>query len=149
MLFCLADNQSVNSHSRSQRYHIRTQGSQRRFGGGQFRFHLHKETTLLLRTDGVICLTCEEEYWDFVSFFYCPTFQKNFDSIWCDLLSKVSNYNTADGIQTLQFLNCLDRFHRLLLLLGCRRLPFEDATVAAITKFLASVKIYKFRTKVS
>ena len=58
---------------------------------------------------------------DFViSFFDCPTFKPNFDSLWCNMLSKASNFNATDGTQVLsEFISNLDRFHKTLLLLVC------------------------------
>ena len=80
---------------------------------------------------------------------YCLTFKPNFDSLWSNLLLKVSNLNATDGTQISQFITNLDRFHKMLLLLGCLHPPFDNATVTSINKFIASAtaKIYKIRTE--
>ena len=101
-------------------------------------------------TDASLCFTCREDNETLCHFFFdCSTFKPNFDSLWCNLLSKASNLNAADGTQISQFITNLDQFHRTLLLLGCLCLPFDNTTVTSINKFMASAvaKIYEIRTE--
>ena len=111
-------------------------------------FGLNSGIPWLAETDGSLCFTFREDNETLCHFFFdCPTFKPNFDSLWCNLILKASNLNTADGTQISQFITDLDRFHKALLLLGCLRLPFDDTTVTSINKFIASAvaKIYKIR----
>ena len=90
----------------------------------------------LAETDGALCFTCREDNETLCQFFFdWPTFKSNFDSHWCNLLSKASNSNATDGTQISQFITNLNRFHKTLLLLGCLRLPFDNTSVTSINKF--------------
>ena len=103
-------------------------------------------------TDGALCFTCREDNKTLYHFFLdCPTFKPNFDSLWCKLLSKASSFNATDGTQISQFITNLDRFHKMLSLLGCIRLPFENTTVTSTNRIIPSAvaKIYKIRTEKS
>ena len=111
-------------------------------------FGLNGDIPWLAETDGSLCFTCREDSETLCHFFFdCPTFKSNFDSLCCNLLLKASNLNATDGTQISQFITNLDRFHKMLLLLGCLRLPFDNTTVTSINKFIASAvaKIYKIR----
>ena len=48
-----------------------------------------------------------------------------------------------------RFISYLDQFHKTLLLLGCLCLPFDNTTVTAINKFIASAvaNVYKSGTE--
>ena len=90
----------------------------------------------LSETDGALCLTCREDHETLCHFFFdCPTFSPNFDSLWCNLHSKTSNFNATDGIQISQFITSLDRFHKTLFLLGC--LHFDNTTDTSVNKFMS------------
>ena len=82
--------------------------------------------------------------------FDCPIFKPNFDSLWCNLFLKLPIWMLPmDFSQISQFITNLDRSHKILLLLGCLRLPFDNTTVTSIDKFIASAvgKLYKIRTE--
>ena len=57
--------------------------------------------------------------------------------------------NQADGVNKCQFIDNLDRHHKVLLLLGGLCLPFDNVTNTLIKRFIAAVigKIYKLRRK--
>ena len=104
-------------------------------------FGLNGGIPWLAETDDSLCFTCREDNETLCHFFFdCPTFEPNFDSLWCNMLLKASNLNAVDGTQISQFITNLDRLHKTLkLLLGCLRLPFDNATVTSINKLIHSV----------
>ena len=55
--------------------------------------------------------------------------------------------NQADGVNICQFIDNLDRHHKVLLLLGGLCLPFDNVTNTLIKRFIAAAigKIYKLR----
>ena len=55
--------------------------------------------------------------------------------------------NQADGVNMCQFIDNLDRHHKVLLLLGGLCLPFDNVTNTLIKRFIAAAigKIYKLR----
>ena len=112
-------------------------------------FGLNGGIPWLAETDGSLCFTCREDNETLCHFLTAPLSSQFFDSLWCNLLLKASNLNAADETQISQFITNLDRFHKMLLLLGCLRLPFNNTTVISINKFIASAvaKIYKIRTE--
>ena len=59
------------------------------------------------------------------------------------------NFNQTDGITMSDFITNLDPHKKVLLLLGGLSLPFDDASVAVIKRFVASAvgKIHKLQTE--
>ena len=55
--------------------------------------------------------------------------------------------NQADGVNICQFIDNLDRHHKVLLLLGGLCLPFDNVTNTLIKSFIAAAvgKIHKLR----
>ena len=55
--------------------------------------------------------------------------------------------NQADGVNICQFIDNLDRHHKVLLLLGGLCLPFDNATNTVIKRFIAAAigKLHKLR----
>ena len=55
--------------------------------------------------------------------------------------------NQADGVDICQFIDNLDRHHKVLLLLGGLCLPFENVTNTLVKRFIAAAigKIHKLR----
>ena len=55
--------------------------------------------------------------------------------------------NQADGVNRCQFIDNLDRHHKVLLLLGGLSLPFDNVTNTLIKRFIAAAigKIHKLR----
>ena len=62
--------------------------------------------------------------------------------------NKFINFNQTDGITMSDFITNLDPHKKVLLLLGGLSLPFDDASVVLIKRFVASVvgKIHKLGT---
>ena len=109
-------------------------------------FGLNGGIPWLAETDGSLCFICREDNKTLCHFFFdCPTFKPNFDSFWCNLLLKAFNLNAANGTQISQFITN----HKMLLLLGCFCLPFDNTTVTSSNKFIASAvaKIYQIQTE--
>ena len=75
----------------------------------------------------------------------CSYFKQNFLSLWRNLKLKITVSNQADGVNLCQFIDHLDRHHKVLLLLGSLCLPFENVTNTLIKKFIAAAvgKIHK------
>ena len=114
-------------------------------------FGLNGGIPWLAETDGSLCFTCREDNKTLCHFFFdCPTFKPNFDSLWCNLFLKLPIWMLPmDFNQISQFITNLDWSHKILLLLGCLRLPFDNTTVTSTDKFTASAvgKLYKIRTE--
>ena len=68
--------------------------------------------------------------------------------MWSNLKTKIINFNQTDGITISDFITNLDPHKKVLLLLGGLSLPFEDASVVLIERFVAPAigKIHKLRT---
>ena len=68
--------------------------------------------------------------------------------MWSNLKTKIINFNQTDGITMSDFITNLDPHKKVLLLLGGLSLPFDDASVVLIKRFVASAvgKIHKLRT---
>ena len=64
-----------------------------------------------------------------------------------NLKIKITVSNQADGVKICQFINNLDRHHKVLLLLGGLCLPFDNVTNTLIKRFIATAigKIHKLR----
>ena len=62
--------------------------------------------------------------------------------------TKIIHFNQTDGITMSDFIATLDPHKKVLLLLGGLSLPFDDASVVLIKRFVASAvgKIHKLRT---
>ena len=68
-----------------------------------------------------------------------PLFGDNYNSLWSNLKTKIINLNQTDGITMSDFIANLDPHKKVLLLLGGLSLPFDDASVVLIKRFVASV----------
>ena len=113
-------------------------------------FGLNGGIPWLSNTDGALCFICKGDVETVNHFLFdCPYFRENFDTLWSNLISKVTVYNQTDGLQISQFIMNLDQYQKILLLLGSLPLPFDCATVTLITRFTAVAvgKIYKIRTE--
>ena len=77
----------------------------------------------------------------------CSYFKRNFLSLWRNLKLKITVFNQADGVNICQFIDNLDRHHKVLLLLGGLCLPFDNVTNTLIKRFIAAAvgKIHKLR----
>ena len=78
----------------------------------------------------------------------CLPFRDNYNSLLSNLKTKTINFNRTDGITMSDFITNLDPHKKALLLLGGLILPFDDASVVLIKRFVASAvgKIHKLRT---
>ena len=65
-------------------------------------------------------------------------FRDNYSSLWPNLKTKIIHFNQTDGITMSDFITNLDPHKKVLLLLGGLGLPFDDASVALIKRFVAS-----------
>ena len=111
-------------------------------------FGLNSGIPWLLEIDGALCFTCREDNETLYHFFFgCYIFKPNFDSLWCNLLSKASNFNATDGTQISQFIANLDGFHKTFLLLGCICLPFDKTTVTSIRLYVKSQNPFQMSFK--
>ena len=121
--------------------------------------HLHTQVRLmgnlcldggipwLFKTEGSLCFVCKENtevvYHHFIE---CPPFRDNYNSLWSNLKTKIINFNLTDVMS--DFKTDLDLHKKVLLLLGGLSLPFDDASVVLIKRFVASAicKIHKLCT---
>ena len=98
----------------------------------------------LFNTEGSLCFICKENtetvYHHFIE---CLPFRDNYSSLRSNLKTKIINFNQTDGITMSDFLTNL-----VSSLLGRLSLPFDDASVVLIKRFVASAvsKIHKLRT---
>ena len=65
-------------------------------------------------------------------------FSDNYSSLWFNLKGKIINFNQTDGNPMSDFITNLDLHKKVLLLLGGLSLPFDDASVVLIKRFVAS-----------
>ena len=72
-------------------------------------------------------------------FIECPPFKDNHSSLWYNLKTKIINFNQTDGITMFDFMTNLDLHKKVVLLLVGLSLPFDDASVVLIKRFVASV----------
>ena len=81
-------------------------------------------------------------------FIDCPAFMDNYSSLWSNLKTKIISFNQTDGITMSNFITNSDPRKKVLLLLRGLSLPFDDASVVLIERFVASAvgKIQKLRT---
>ena len=79
-------------------------------------FGLNAFVTWLKDTEGALCLICKE-YIESTDHFLldCPQFKENFDSIWRNLDLKIIRSNSTDGPQFADFINGLNRQHKIML----------------------------------
>ena len=77
-----------------------------------------------------------------------PPFRDNFCPLWSNLKTKTINSNQTDGITMSAFITNLDPHKKVSLLLEGLSLPFDDASVVSVERFVASAvgKIHKLRT---
>ena len=102
----------------------------------------------LSHTQGALCFICKENVENVSHFLHdCKEFRQNFDSIWLNLKQKVISANPINESQIFDFISHLDRQQKTLLLLGGLSLPFDQATVTMINRFICSAvsKIYRIR----
>ena len=102
----------------------------------------------LSNTDSAHCFSCKESIEDVSHFFFdCSELKDNFESVWANLNRKILSSNSTDRAQIANFINCLDRQQKALLLLGGLCLPFDQGTTTLTTRFLSTAvsKIYRLR----
>ena len=103
----------------------------------------------LFNTEKSLSFICKENtetvYHHFIE---CPPFRDDYSSLWSNVKTKIINFNQTDGITMSDFITNLDLHKKVLLLLGGLSLPFDDASVVLIKRFVASAlrKIHKLRT---
>ena len=89
--------------------------------------------------EGSPCFICKENTETaFQNFIECHPFGDNYSSLWSDLKTKIINFNQTDGITMSDLITNLDPHNKVLLLLGGLSLPFDDASVVLIMRFVAS-----------
>ena len=96
----------------------------------------------LFNTGGSLCFMCKENTETVYHHF-------NYSSLWSNLKTKIINFNQIDGITMSDFITNLDPHKKVLLLLGGLSLPFDDACVVVIKRFVVASavgKIHKVRT---
>ena len=97
---------------------------------------------------GELCLFCKESIEDGCHFLLdIPNFRDNRESLWSNLNQKVIACKPSDGMQISHFFNSLDREQKIMLLLGGLHLPFDQATVNVVKRFISSAtgKIHRLR----
>ena len=100
----------------------------------------------LLDSDGAFCFVCKQDVESMTHFLLdCNYFKQNFLFLWRNLKIKITVSNQADGVNTCQFIDNLDRGHKVFLLPGDLCLPFDNVTNTLIKRFIAAAigKIYK------
>ena len=104
----------------------------------------------LADTEGTKCFVCKQgvKTVDQILLDF-PGFKENFDSLWNKLKTKAKDLNTVDGDQIVNFITNLDQHHKMRLLLGSVRLPFDDITTKCIEGFVAAAvgKFTRFALK--
>ena len=97
---------------------------------------------------GAFCFVCKQDVESVTHFFLDYSyFKQNFLSLWRNLKLKVTVSSQADGVNICQFIDNLDRPHKVFLLLGSLCLPFDNVTNALIKRFIAAAvgKTHKLR----
>ena len=95
-------------------------------------------------SDGAFCFVCKQDVESVTHFLLdCSYFKQNFLSLWRNLKIKITVSNQADGVNICQFIDNLDRHHKVRLLLGGLCLPFDNVTNTLIKRFIATA-IAKF-----
>ena len=77
----------------------------------------------------------------------CSHFKQNFLSLWRNLKLQITVSNQADGVNIRQFIDNLDRHHKVLLLSAGLCLPFDNVTNTLIKRVIVAAvgKIHKLR----
>ena len=100
----------------------------------------------LCDSDGAFRFVCKQDVESVTHFLLdCSYFKQNFLSLWRNLKIKITVSNQADGVIICQFIDNLDRHHKVLLLSGGLYLPFDNVTNMLIKRFIAAAigKIHK------
>ena len=95
-----------------------------------------------------ICFVCKQDIESVTHFLLDRSyFKQKFLSLWSNLKLKIAVSNQADGVNICQFIDNLDRHHKVHLLLGSFCLPFDNAANTLIKRFIAAAvsKIHKLR----
>ena len=88
-------------------------------------FGLSGRIPWLRNSDGAFCFVCNQDVESVTHFLLdCSYFKQNVFSLWRNLKLKITVSNQADGVNLCQFIDNLDRHHKVLLLLGGLCLPF-------------------------
>ena len=83
----------------------------------------------LRNSDGAFCFVRKQDIESMTHFLLdCSYFKQNIFSLWRNLKIKITVSSQADGVNICQFIDNLDRHHKVLLLLGGLCLPFENVT---------------------
>ena len=109
-------------------------------------FSLSGSIPWLCDSDGAFCFVCKQDVESVTHFLLdCGYFKQNFLSLWRNLKIKITVSTQADGVNICQFIDNLDRPHKVLLLLGGLCLPFYNVTNMLINRFIVAAicKIYK------
>ena len=86
-------------------------------------------------SDGAFCFVCKQDVESVTHFLlHCSYFKQNFLSLWRNLKIKITVSNQADGVNICQFIDNLDRHHKVLSLLGGLCLPFDNVTNTLIKR---------------
>ena len=104
----------------------------------------------LRNSDGAFCFVCKQDVENLTHFLLdCGYVKQNFLSLWRNLKIKITVSNQADGVNICQFIDNLDRHHKVLLLLGGLCLPFDNVTNTLIKRFIEAAigKIFSFAEK--
>ena len=82
-------------------------------------FSLSGDIPWLRDLDGAFCFVCKQDVESVIHFLLgCSYFKQNFLSFWRNLKLKITMSNQADGVNICQFIDNVDRHHKVLLLLG-------------------------------
>ena len=90
-------------------------------------------------SDGAFCFVCKQDVESVTHFLLdCSYFKQKFLSFWRNLKIKITVSNQADGVNICQFIDNLDRHHKVVLLLRGLCLPFDNVTNTLIKRFIAA-----------
>ena len=109
-------------------------------------FGLSGSIPWLCNSDEAFCFVCKQDVESVTHFLFdCSYFKQNFLSLRKNLKIKITVSTQADGVNICQFIDNLDRHHKVLLLLGGLCLPFYNVTNMLINRFIAAAisKIHK------
>ena len=111
-------------------------------------FGLSGSIPWLCDSDGASCFACKQDVESVPHFLLeCSYFKQNFLPLLRNLKLKITVSNQADGVNVCQFIDNLDRHHKVLLLLGGLCLPFDNVTNTLIKRFTVAAvsKVHKLR----
>ena len=109
-------------------------------------FGLRGGISWLRDSDGAFCFVCKQDVERVTHFLLgCSYFKQNFLSLWRNLKLKITVSDQADREKICQFIDNLDRHHKVLLLLGSLCLPFDNVTNTLIKRSIGVGKIHKLR----